>query len=457
MVDGLMAGPSVFWRPYEDEPLFVPEMLLGLHRMEAADAHRLTRYLAELVAHRGTVHTAVAFNAVYFGYDLSFGGYVGGPIDFDSFPEVSFDEVGSGLPVGAMVTLRTGSSSLPAEIVHREGLGEPEISGERGTLVRSERLVCDFDAFSPGTVVSATHLERLRARSRWLDPSGHLLHRARYATAEEMESGDSERFVKYLLGPGRTQLMAGPLPLVLADGAREEQVAAALRAVLTTVTQALDTIRGLRMWQGYAFTRSSLADRLEDEGPLGRPDMDCLIRSVTRPVMGRDGRVRERHTEIGPFLRSLSRTERALTGTGYLDAVVHANTLVDDHLRSHGRGGALPGGVRVLLDDHRHEGGRWSTGPASSSSPPDAPYVPCEGTERKSPSPHPVPSLAEYVVEYDVAAFLRRLPEGQRASDTARVEYHRLLSRFGRRGDLPDGFTLVRGHSRTKGGHRPRP
>lgn len=432
------------WRPYEDEPLFVPEVLTGFHSMEASDAQRLVRYLTGLVAQRATVHTAVAFNAVYFGYDLSFNGYVGGPVDFDSFPEVSFEEAGDALPIGAMVTLRAGSTPLPAEVVHRESSGEPGKPCEQGPFVRPERLVCDFDAFSPGTVISATHLNRLRAHSRWVDASGHLLHQARYATFDAAQRGDRERFVEYLLGPGRVQLMAGPLPLLLTDGAGEEQFAAALHAALDTVSEALAAASELRTWRDYAFTGHALSERLEDDGPLGRPDMECLVRSVIRPPRGRDGRVRDRRTEVGPFLRSLSRTEHALTGTGYLDSVVHANTLVDDHLRAHGRSGVLPNGVRVRLADPHHEGGLWSTGPVLR---PEVPDAPPEGTV----TPAPPPYLAEYIVEYDVAAFLRRLPDGQRASDAARAEYHRLLSRFGAVGDLPAGFTLVRGHSRSRG------
>ncbi len=450
VADGAVTGPHALWRPYEDEPLFGPGMLTGVHSMEDADADRLVRYLSALVAQRGTVHTAVAFNAVYFGYDLAFNGYVGGPVDFDSFPEVSFEEVGGALPVGAMVTLRAGSSSLPAEVVHREGTGGPGKACGRGVFVRPERLVCDFDAFSPGTVISATQLNRLRAHGRWIDSSGHLLHRARYTRAAATDGDDRERFVEYLLGPGRPQMMAGPLPLLLTDGAGGEQFAAALRAALTTVARALEVARDLRTWHGYAFTARSLSERLGDDGPLGRSDMDCLVRRVVRPVPGRDGRVGERHTEVGPFLRSLSGTGHALTGTGYLDAVVHANTLVDDHLGDHGRDGVLPGGVRVRLADPGQEGGLWSTGPTRVPNPPHA----RSEDPARTPPPRPDPPLAEYVAEYDVAAFLRRLPEGQRASDTARAEYHRLLSRFGAAGDLPPGFTLVRGHSRSRGGPR---
>lgn len=450
------------WRPYEDDPLFVPEVLTGFHTMASGDAQRLTRYLSELVAQRGTVHTAVAFNAVYFGYDLSFQGYVGGPVDFDSFPQLASQEVTEALPIGAMVTVRTGSAPLHAEIVHAEHTGEPEEDGE-GAVVCPERLVCDTDAFSPGTVVSTTHLDRLRAHNRWIDSAGHLVHRARHAAPAAVERGDRKRFVEYLLGPGRAQLMAGPLPLLLTNGAGQEQFAAALHMALDTVAQALAAAGSVRLWRDYAFTRRGLRQRLEEDGPLGRSDMDWLVKSVVRPNLGRDGHPRTRHTEVGTFLRSLSRTEYALAGTGYLHALAHANALIADHISEHGRGGLMPGGTRVRLTDPHREGGLWSAEPAPAPEAPDS-----NTPERKAPHARvetidpstdpgrswlpPASDLAEYVAEHDVAPFLRRLPEGQRASVTARAEYHRLLSRFGARRDLPSGFTLVRGHTRSRRG-----
>jgi hypothetical protein len=51
------------WRPYEDEPLFVPQMLLGFDALEPDDAERLTRYLAALVTRRGVVHTTPSTSA----------------------------------------------------------------------------------------------------------------------------------------------------------------------------------------------------------------------------------------------------------------------------------------------------------------------------------------------------------------------------------------------------------
>jgi hypothetical protein len=58
--------------------------------------------------------------------------------------------------------------------------------------------------------------------------------------------------------------------------------------------------------------------------------------------------------------------------------------------------------------------------------------------------------LVGYVNTYEVAPFLRRLPDGQHASPAQQAEYRKLLARFGRVGDLPAGLTLVRGHTRER-------
>ena len=43
-----MQTREAVWRPYEDDPLFVPQILLGLNALEPDDAARLCRYLAAL-------------------------------------------------------------------------------------------------------------------------------------------------------------------------------------------------------------------------------------------------------------------------------------------------------------------------------------------------------------------------------------------------------------------------
>ena len=73
------ADAGILWRPYIDPPLLTPRMVLGLDEASSAERQRLLRYLAALVAtRRAPVHVNVAFNAVYFGFDLTTRSYVGG-------------------------------------------------------------------------------------------------------------------------------------------------------------------------------------------------------------------------------------------------------------------------------------------------------------------------------------------------------------------------------------------
>jgi hypothetical protein len=375
------------WRPYEDEPLFVPQMLLGFEALEPADADRLNRYLAALVARRGVVHTIVAFNAVYFGYDLTFGGYVGGPVDFDRFEQVTFGETTAALPVGAMVNVATGAAPLFAEVLYKEGAhsalrddgdvpgwlsGAP--AGARGpdtppapqaTPVLTERLVVDFDAFGPALVATTAKLDRLRRRGKWLDADGHLMLEARYASAEDAEVADTEFYARYLLTRGREQLLAGPLPLLLTEEAGEDQLAAAVRAALDTITTALTSIGALRVWRGYAFQRAALGARLASPGVLGGADLAALAAGISRPgpVTRRRFAARTastRYTGVGPLLRTVSGSAQQLAGLGYPAAVCHANTVIGDYARREADDdGALPSGVHLRLDDGWQGGGVW--------------------------------------------------------------------------------------------------
>jgi hypothetical protein len=62
----------------------------------------------------------------------------------------------------------------------------------------------------------------------------------------------------------------------------------------------------------------------------------------------------------------------------------------------------------------------------------------------------PQAELSRYVQEFSVAPFLRRLSPGASAGAEARAEYKRLLAKYGRDGDLPPGYTLVREHTRRR-------
>lgn len=385
-----MSSPAAVWRPYDadDEPLFTPGLLTGWDTLDPVERARLTAYLTALVTRRGVVHTAVAFNAVYFGYDLDFGGYVGGPLDLDAFTPIATGESGDALPVGAMVSIVTGSDPLYAEVVYKDG-AHPVVGGNGdvpswlsgapagasgpghvpevpGPVALTERLVLDFDAFGSAFTATPAKLVRVRQRGRLLTEDGHVLRGAFYPDATAAEASDIDFYADYLLTVARDQLLGGPLPLLLTDDAGDDELAAALRAGLATIGTALASAAALRTWNGYAFTRASLTARLAGDDALGRGDLETVVAGLTRsPTPARSRRFSmpansTRYTTIGPLLAGLSGSAPLLVGLGYPAAVVHANTVIADHVRARtGPNGALPTGVHLRLDDAWQGGGIW--------------------------------------------------------------------------------------------------
>ena len=125
---------GALWRPYADSPLLTPRMVLGLDDTPPTERQRLLRYLAALVAaRRAPVHVNVAFNAVYFGFDLETCSYVGGPLnELFSLPVVHVEAASDALPVGALVNITVGTHPLLAEVVYKEG-AHP-LLGDDGSL-----------------------------------------------------------------------------------------------------------------------------------------------------------------------------------------------------------------------------------------------------------------------------------------------------------------------------------
>ncbi|MFI7227481.1 hypothetical protein ACIBO5_30075 [Nonomuraea angiospora] len=403
------AAAGTLWRPFEEEPLLTPMMALGWDATAPQDRARLVQYLSALVAaRRAPVHVNVAFNAVYFGYDVVTGGYVGGPLDLFAFPQVRFGETTEALPVGAMVNIAAGDQPLFAEVVYKEGehpaletdgalpgwlSGAPAGATGPGVAdappdgsVLRERLVIDVDAFGQGFSATLARLDRLRHRGRWLDADGHILLDARYATRHDADLDDTEFYAQYLLTRGRDQLRsaAAPLPLttVLSENASEGQLAAALTGMLATVADALASLPELRMWRGYAFTRASLTARLGDPGPLGGGDLGSLAAQLARSaVPSRRSRWAPSptvtYTAVGPRLRSVRDGATQLLDVGYALAVCHANAVISDYARreTDEATGLLPGEVHLRLDDPWQGGGVWR------AEYPDSTYVHIDVTE----------------------------------------------------------------------------
>ncbi|MFE4358412.1 hypothetical protein [Kitasatospora sp. NPDC056800] len=418
-------APSGVWRPYIDEPLLTPAVMDGPDALREADLDRLRRYLSALVtARRGPVHATVAFNAVYFGYDLDGQGYGGSPLDPDAFPVVTLDECIPAIPTGAMVRIATGSQPLYAEIVYKEGrhpavgqLGDvPEwISGapagaERAgaapgpddTPVRRELLVPDVHAFGDALSLTESQLDRLRFQRRWIDHNGHVLVDARYPSPEAASQDPLTAYADYLLGAARAQLLSPAVPVSLVDLAATDEDAllhGALVRMLRTIASILTSCEQLRLWGPYALSRSRLAATLRDDGPLGRGDMSRLATSLQLAGRAAD---RRRHgmplpttvyTAVGPWLTTVAGAAPLLTGVDYATAVCRANLAVADVVRGESRSGLFENGTRLRLDDNFEGGGIWRSRRPGADEAGDDPLTPSGlgwRTASQPPAPRPV-------------------------------------------------------------------
>jgi hypothetical protein len=374
------------WRPYTDDPLLTPAMALGPEHVPASQMQTLRRYLGALIAARSTpVHINVAFNACYFGYDLTTG-YAGAALDPDSFPTVALGQTIDALPVGALINVASGGDPIWAEAVYKEG-AHPALGGDgivpswlsgapagatgpaqtdlHGEPVLHERLVLDLDVF--GLAPTAAQVARLTRRGRF-DELGHLLVGFRYATAELAELDDTSFYRHYLLGAGRDLLFSttapAALPLLLTDDAGPEQHQAALDGLFATVTAALHELDTVRMWQSYAISRADLSARLRSREVLGVDDIASLATSTARAALPDRHRRHDpaRHvtyTALAPRLRSIEGSHAPMHGVGYANAVLHANLIIADYLRGDAEDGLLFDQVHLRLDDAWQGGGIW--------------------------------------------------------------------------------------------------
>lgn len=389
----MTAGRTDIWRPYEDEPVLTPAMTGGHRTTPPEELHRLRRYLEAVVADRQCpVHTAVAFNAAYLGYELGGVGYGNGPIDPDAFPALTLGDRVPAVPVGALVRIKTGSDPLFAEIVYKEGrhpdieegvdvpawvsgapIGaqEPDIGEQQkpSDPIRRELLVPDVTAFGPALQLSEAKLKRFRARQKWLNGDGHVVVDAAYAPELGGRPGDTTAFVHHLLTHRRDSLLSPLVPVSvahLADGSGEEELRDALEGLMDTVGHALRTSDSLRSWGHYALTRGRIGAGLSDDGPLGASDLYALTGSLERGVAPTTRRrrgltgPRTLYTAVGPWLRGVNGAEPLLTGVEYAVSVCRANLAVADFVRRDTDNGLrADSDVRITLDDRFENGGIW--------------------------------------------------------------------------------------------------
>ncbi|WP_282695941.1 hypothetical protein [Streptomyces sp. CC208A] len=392
--------------PYGDQALLTPAMTKGHDAAPAGERALLLRYLeAVAAARRAPVHTAVAFNAAYFGYDLGGDGYGGSPLSLDDFPVITLGEYAPPLPVGAMVCVATGSDPLYAEIVYREG-AHPEVGalgnvpawvsgapagaegpgrpGSDATPCRRELLVPDLHAFGPALSLSPAKLHRLRTRRRWINEDGHVVVDVRYPSPEAARRDDLTAYADHLLTTAREQLLSPFVPVSLADlvgSTRDDDLRAGLLGLLDTVRGVLRSSAALRTWGHYAVTRASLTECWGDTGPLGGDDLRSLAAAVEHAATP----ARRRHrltapaavyTAVGPRLRQFPGATELLGGTGYAAAVVRANVTLADVVRGDSDQGLFENGSRITLDDAFESGGIWRSRHPADAAAPGGPLAP---------------------------------------------------------------------------------
>ncbi|MFJ3531684.1 MULTISPECIES: hypothetical protein [unclassified Streptomyces] len=392
--------------PYGDRALLTSAMTRGYEAVPGQERDRLRCYLEAVVAARpAPVHTTVAFNAVYFGYDLGGDGYGGSPLRLDDFPVISFGERAPVLPVGAMVCVATGSDPLYAEIVHREGAhpdvgalgdvpawvsGAPagaEGTGQAGEGVgprRRELLVPDLNAFGSALSLSPAQLHRLRTRGRWINEDGHVVVDVCYSSPEAARRDDLPAYADYLLTTAREQLLSPFVPVSLATlvrGTHDDDLQAGLLGLLDTVRGVINSASALRTWGNYAMTRASLAACWRDTGPLGGDDLRSLAAAVeyaapsgkrryglTSPVTV--------YTAVGPRLREFPGATELLRGVGYAAAVCRANVALADVVQGESDRGLFESGSRITLDDAFEGGGVWRSHYPGDAEEPGDPLTP---------------------------------------------------------------------------------
>lgn len=416
--------------PYGERALLTSAMTKGYDAVGDGERVRLRRYLEAVVEARpAPVHTTVAFNAVYFGYDLGGDGYGGSPLCLDDFPVITFGECAPVLPVGAMVCVATGSDPLYAEIVYREGAhteagaagdvpawvsGAPagaEGPGKPGGRVaprRRELLVPDLHAFGPALSLSAVQLHRLRTRRRWINEDGHIVVEVRYPSREAARQDDLSAYADHLLTTARKQLLSPFVPVSLAalvGSTHDDDLRTGLLGLLDTVRGVLTSSATLRTWREYAMTRTSLADCWRDTGPLGGDDLKSLAAAVERAAT--PGRRRYGlttpvtvYTAVGPRLRGFPGATELLSGVGYAAAVCRANVALADVVQGDSDQGLFENGSRITLDDAFEGGGVWRSHHPGGAEGSGDPLVPAG---RGWTSTLPVPELdAESAAELDL-------------------------------------------------------
>jgi hypothetical protein len=370
----IVESENALWQPFVDEPLFVPELALGLTAVPAQTRERMRTYLAALLQRRrAPLHAAVGWNALHFGYDLRRGGYVGELLNGDAFPILDSTPKDYVLPAGAMVRLPAGQTPVWGEVMHidqehpdidPDGYVPPRLSGAPALDLADVdglvhlRLVVDTGAFGPLFPEQRNALLRLRNRGV-LDTLGHLATTVPAdACAEDLDADEPGAYARYLVIRRRGLLVGGPLGLGL-DASDDGTLFEAVLRSLHAVRDLLAGLPSVKMWHHNAVTDGADAspDPADVAGPRDLADLASRVRSA------HPGQTR--HTAVGSALRGLAATApaadafAALGETRYLGALVTTHLMLAATSEAQGGDGRLPSGVHLRLDDDRLGGGVW--------------------------------------------------------------------------------------------------
>ncbi|MEU4161696.1 hypothetical protein [Actinoplanes sp. NPDC026670] len=373
-----MTGPvTPVWRPFHDEPLFVPELLHGPDTVPDRLRTTIVDYLTQVAEIRtAPLHTCTAFNALHFGFDLDRHGYRAEVLEPELFLHISGERPDRPvLPVGAFAHIdRGGRRSLLAEVVARygadpavddDGWTPPALSGappgdpdSAGARIGQERIVLDVEAFgAPLTAAEYTELHRLRRRATLLDHRGHLTGPVRYPPGPAARD-DIALYTAYLLGPARPLLLGGPLGGLLTDPGDTAVLAAAVHQSMATIDALLDTAPGLLRWHGYTTSQDRFDRRRHDGWPgLAPTAIDEIVRTLSRTGP------QPRHTGVWPLLAAHANSRAAgdddpLDLCAAADVVLHTN-LAAAATAAGAPDGLLPGGIHLRVDDTWQAAGIW--------------------------------------------------------------------------------------------------
>lgn len=363
--------------------LFVEELALGPGRLDPDDEAAICAHLVAVARARHIpLHVAVAWNALYFGYDPEMPGYrpeTCGDIDL---PPLVGGERNEALPVGALVQFTDPEGKLHeewAEVVYKEGrppaalddgLIRSEYSGAIGTPgsrvpdngsgeTLCEVLVLDFEPFGAMQDKDRSWLERVRSNPdrHSLDESGHVSVDAFYAP-DGARNSDIEYFCDWMLEHHPELLAHGWLGAALEDPDDPEQLAEAMTNSVSAIEATLERSDDFSEWAGYWYLREDLEAFVADpDAHGGRGDAGHLLSSMADVARGE----RVSYHPLALHLRQVLNADE-LRYERYARHIVYANVLVAEAIGERETDGVLSRAGEnylVRLDDAWLYGGTW--------------------------------------------------------------------------------------------------